>query len=328
MDLLESVEYLAQANSGNCYPKQSVEDIDTRIPYFSLCSVNAGGGSGPSKYKIEAFAFKGHDNEPRMPYVLNYLNQMVFPFVKGDLTGFYNIQLHDTYTYLNDGLDYKDVLCFGKRKDHKGPVQLPDCYMMGNWGGKYQGWVNEGIRDDMSWTDKMSKIVFAGTTTGSRDPKTNERIATCIWARDKPECDFFITNIAQIEPQRILQEVPEFRYVYRPPIPMSEQMRYKYQLVIDGNTTRWNPDVYFTNSLAFHWPSKDMLWYSPLLRDGFEYVSTDRTSLIDKFKYYEANGKEADMIIANANKMAKKVFNAEVCQRYAIALFENIADNK
>lgn len=322
MHLTDTIEYLAQSNSGTCYPKRGVEDINELLPYFSL---NKSGG----QYEINMFNYEYHDNAPRMSYVMDYLKTKVLPFVKGDLTGFYNIQLHDTYTYLNDGLDYKDVLCFGKRKSDKGPVQIADCYMLGNWGGKYQGWINETTCDPLDWKKgKMSKIVFAGTTTGSRDPQTNERIQTCIWARDKPECDFYITSIAQIEPQRILKEVPEFKYVYRPPISLVEQMKYRYQLVIDGNTTRWNPDVYFTNTLAFHWPSKDMLWYSPFFKDGFEYVGVSRGTLLDKFMYFENNPEEAEMIINNANKMACSIFDARVCQNYMIALFDNIADNK
>lgn len=321
MNLDENIEYLAHANSGSCYPKRNVEDIDTRLPYFRISKAN-------NKYKIDMFNYEKHDNAPRMPFVMNYLGTRVLPFVKGDLTGFYNIQLHDTYTYLNDGLDYKDVLCFGKLKREKGPVQIPDCYMLGDWGGKYNGWFDGSLNDEMKWSDKMNKIIFAGTTTGSRDPKVNERIQTCVWARDKPECDFYITSIAQIEPRRILQDVPLFKYIYRPPVSMSEQMKYKYQLVIDGNTTRWNPDVYFTSTLPFHWPSNDMLWYSPLLRDGFEYVGVDKDTLLNKFHYFESNPKEAEVIIHNANKMALNVFKADVCQKYMIALFDNIASNK
>jgi hypothetical protein len=324
MNLNDFILDLAQSNSGQCYPKR-LEDINTNIPYFSLKKNDVG-----NQYLIEAFNYQTHDNAPRMPYVLNYLYNNVFSNVQGDLSGYYNIQLHDTYTYLNDGIDYRDVLCFGKRKSDKGPVQIPDCYFLGDWGGKYHSWRpdnNDGI-DMMKWEDKMSKIVFAGTTTGSRDPKTNERIQTCLWGRDKDECDFYITNIAQIEPRRIFQDVLDFKYIYRPPIPLSEQVKYKYQLVIDGNTCRWNPDVYFTNTLAFHYPSNDMLWYYPFLRDKQEFVNVDKSNMIDIFKYYENNHKEAKFIIDNAKHNANRIFNSNVCKQYMINLFQCIVDNK
>jgi hypothetical protein len=327
MDLNDNIRHLAQANSVKCYPKR-LEDINKELPYFSLQKKNIGNG-----YTIQAFNYETHDNAPRMSYVLNYFSLKVFPFVEGDLSGYYNIQLHDTYSYLNDGIDYSDVICFGKRKSDKGPVQIPDCYFLGDWGAKYHSWKmdnNGGVAgiDSIDWKDKQSKIVFAGTTTGSRDPKTNERIQTCLWARDKPECDFYITNIAQIEPRRILQDVPDFKYIYRPPVPMVEQMKYRYQLVIDGNTCRWNPDVYFTNTLAFHYPSNDMLWYYPFLREKQEFVSITKDNLLNKFNYYENNQKEALFIVDNAKHIANKIFNKEVCAQYTIDLFQCIADNK
>jgi hypothetical protein len=324
MNLNDFILDLAQSNSGKCYPKQ-LEDVNRNIPYFSLKKNEIG-----NNYIIEAFNYQTHDNAPRMPYVLNYLYINVFPYVDGDLSGYYNIQLHDTYTYLNDGIDYTDVLCFGKRKSDKGPVQIPDCYFLGDWGGKYHSWKldNNGGIDKMRWEDKMSKIVFAGTTTGSRDPKVNERIQTCLWAREKDECDFYITNIAQIEPRTIFQDVPDFKYIYRPPIPLSEQIKYRYQLVIDGNTCRWNPDVYFTNTLAFHYPSNDMLWYYPFLRDKQEFVSVDKRNMINTLTYYENNHKDAKFIIDNAKHIASTIFNSNVCKEYMINLFQCIVDNK
>lgn len=321
MDLNENILFLAQANSMKCYPKR-LEDINKNIPYFSLQKNSMG-----NNYTIKAFNYETHDNAPRMPYVLNYLSFNVFPYVVGDLSGYYNIQLHDTYTYLNDNIDYTDVLCFGKKKHDKGPVQLPDCYFLGDWGGKYHSWRSGGI-DKVDWKDKQSKIVFAGTTTGSRDPIINDRIQTCIWAQNKPECDFYITSIAQIDPKRIFREVPDFKYIYRQPMNISEQMKYRYQLVIDGNTCRWNPDVYFTNTLAFHYPSNDMLWYYPLLREQQEFVSVNKDSMLNKFRYYENNPTEAKFIIENAKHTANKIFNKDVCSQYTIALFQCIADNK
>jgi hypothetical protein len=121
MDIEQNLQWLAQCNSGTCRPKRK-EEIDSTLPYFNVIKGDMG------KYKIEAFNYETHDNAPRMPHVCNWLLNRIFPSVSGDLCGYYNIQLHDNYSYLRDGKDYTDVLCFGKLKDDKGPVQLPDCY--------------------------------------------------------------------------------------------------------------------------------------------------------------------------------------------------------
>lgn len=316
MNIVDNIEWLGQCNASTCRPKR-LDELDMELPYFSVSKNDMG------KLEVKGFNYENHDNAPRMPYVCNFLQHSIFPYVKGDLSGYYNIQLHDTYTYLNDGKDYSNVLCFGKRKGDKGPVQIPDCYFMGDWGGKYRQ-----IQDNIPWADKMSKIIFAGTTTGSRNPKTNERINVCLWAQDKEVCDFYITNIAQIEPKALFSEVPDFKYIYRPPIPLAEQLNYRYQLVIDGNTCRWNPDVYFTNSMAFTLPSDDMLWYYPLLCDATHYIGVTKEDILKKYSYFEANPKEAGLVTSNANRLAKQLFNLNACRLYTVALFEDIASNK
>jgi hypothetical protein len=200
---------------------------------------------------------------------------------------------------------------------------------MSDWGGKYHR-----FQDTLSWTNKKQKIVFVGTTTGSREPKQNKRINTCLWALDNGRdrfCDFWITNIAQIDAKKIFAEVPKFRYIFRPPMPLSEQMTYKYMLSIDGNTCRWNPDACFMNTLSLCLPSKDMLWYSPLFMDKQHHVNVDTTegsnNLLKVFSYYENNHNEAVRIIQNANELGKSLFTPQICQSYTVQLFEGIAEN-
>ena len=328
MNFDEHVSWLARVNSGKCYPKR-LDDIDKSLPYFKVSK------NMMDKYVCEPFNFETHDNAPRMPYVLRYLLDNVFPYVRGDVSGYYNIQLHDHYSYLKDGKCYDNVLCFGGMKGceigGKWTVQLPDCYFMGNWGGKY-----DKFWDDAIWENKKKKVVFAGTTTGSREPKENVRINTCLWALDEGRdryCDFWITNIAQMDAKKIFTDLPRFRYVFRPPVPLEEQMKYRYMLGIDGNTCRWNPDVYFMKTLSLCLPSQDTLWYSSMFKDGEHFVEVNTLenhpkSLTKTFKYYESNMCDAVRIIENANQLAKMLFNPEVCQKYTIQLFENIVQNK
>jgi hypothetical protein len=86
-------------------------------------------------------------------------------------------------------------------------------------------------------------------------------------------------------------------------------------------------------TLSLCLPSQDTLWYSSLFKDGEQFVEVNTQeshprSLTKTFKYYESNGHDATRIIANANKLAKKLFSPEVCQKYTIQLFENIAENR
>jgi hypothetical protein len=311
MNFKDSIELLGSVNSATCYPKK-YNEINLDLPYIRI-----------SNGKIDMFNYKTHDNAPRMSYVCQFLSEEVLPNVKGNVNGYFNIQLHDTYTYLNDGINYKDVLCFGKNKSHKGPVMLPDCYFMGDWGKKYHN-----VADNLKFEQKIDKICFYGTTTGNKNPLLNERIQTCLWAIDKPVCDFYITKIAQIEPSDIIKNIHNFNNIYAQPIDFNSQSKYKYQLRIDGNTRKWDADAYFINSLALALPSKDMLWYESLINENTHFVEVTQDTMINKFNYFQENGNEAKLIIQNANRLANQLFNFKTAKDYTISLFENIAFNK
>ena len=272
------------------------------------------------------FNYETADNAPRMPYIKEYLEHQVFPFVDRscDLTGYYSIQLHDSYTYLDDGKNYDNVFTFAKYKKDKGPVLFPDSYMMGNWGGQHNT-----LRDDIEWKNKKNKVVWKGTTTGNTDPIKNERIKTCLWSlKHRDICEFNITNVAQMNPGDALQKIPNFRDIFSKQMNQQEQMNYKYHLSMDGNTCNWSVWPYFTKSLVFKYTSSEMLWYYPVFRNETHFVEVDRNSIVKQFDYYENNPREAQFIVENANRFAKEMFNPVVTQRYTINLFESIAHNK
>jgi len=318
MNTKETVDWFATAHSGTMYPKRK-EELDGRLPYFEIVK------NAYDRYDVVGYNYERADNAPRMPYLTEYLKHNVLPFLEGgcDATGCYPVQLHDSYTYLNDGLDYKDVFTFAKYKDDKGPVLLPDMYMIGNWGNAHRT-----IRDTTPWNDKKKAIVWKGTTTGKRVPKDNERIKMCLWALDKKNfCEFNITNVAQMEPDKVLSQVPRFPEIYGKPMNQEEQMKYRYHLVMDGNTCSWNVWNFLTKSLVFKHKSREMLWYYPLLRDKTHFVEVEKGTIENAFRYYENNGTEAQWITCNANRFSDLMFNPYITQQYTISLFESIAHN-
>ena len=317
MNQFDIVKYLAIQNAGSAYPKR-FEDLDTSIPYLKIKK------NSYDRWQVEGHGHQGHDNEPRMHFMTEYINQNILPNIdpKSDLDGYYPIQLHDSYTYLNDDKNYKHVMSYSKFTNDNKPVLLPDMYMLCNWGNQLQN-----ISDPYKkWEEKKRKVCFFGTTTGSRDPLKNERINTCLWARDKRDyCDFYITNVAQMDPKNIqnLQEI------YSKPVDLNEQMKYAYIMTMDGNTCPFHCNSYFLNSLTFKYKSKEMLWYYPLLQNKSHFVEVDVNNMNNTFKYYENNKKEAEFIISNANQFAKNWFNKPIIpQQYMVTLFETISLNK
>lgn len=319
MNKKETIEWLADVQSTNMYPKRR-DQVNETIPFFEIFRNNFG------RYDMNCYNYEQADNAPRMPFVKNYLTHQILPFLssKCDVSGFYNIQLHDSYCYLNDSKDYTNVFTFTKFKIDKGPVLLPDSYMMGNWGNQLNN-----ISDNLPWESKQSKIIWKGTTTGNTNPKLNQRIKTCLWGLTKPDItEFNITNIAQMSVESVLESVPNFRDIYGQPMNQNEQMKFRYHLSMDGNTCNWSVWPYCTKSLVFKYKSPEMLWYYPIMQNKTHFVEVDIKNMEDQFQYYENNQKEAEFIIKNANEFSKSMFNPLVTQNYTIRIFENISQNR
>lgn len=325
MNLNENILYLAQSSAKHLYPKR-LEEINKLLPYIHIYK------NSSNKLDIEAFNYAQHDNAGRMDIIKYYFKFAIFPNITRDISGHYNIELHDSYTYLerekNYARDmYNGVLTFSKFKKHSGPVLLPDPYMITNWYGR-----SSNIQDHVNFGDKLNKACFYGTTTGNRRPLLNERIKICLWAVDKKKyCDFKITNIAQMSQQDIIKDysMNDFLSIYNStPVSMEQQMKYKYNFIMDGNTCKFDVWNYNTNSLTLKYFSDEMLWYYPLLCNKYHFVECkDKDSIINNITYYNNNTKEAEFIIHNSKNIYNDLFTIGNHMQYTTALFENMIKN-
>lgn len=319
MNLQDTITYLAQVNSRTCYPKRR-DDVDESIPYFQVFKNDLG------RYDMRTFAYEKHDNAPRMQLWESYLRSSIFPNIDPtiDISGYYNIELHDSYTYLNNNKDYKNVLCFSKYKKDSDPILIPDPYMICNYGGMLNT-----INDEADWNKKKNKIVFCGTTTGHRDPLLNDRIKLCLWSLDKRDwCDFYITKVAQMDISDIESKIPNFTSISKQPLSIPDQLAYKYHLSMDGNTCRFDTWYYKTNNVVLKYDSKEMLWYYPFFQNETHYCDVNTDNMKNTIEFFNNNPQHAYCMIYNTKKLSQMLFRPIVHQMYTINLFENIAANK
>jgi hypothetical protein len=317
MQTQDNIIYLAQANSKGFAPRRE-EEVDKTLPYFQIQKNDIG------KYSINTFNYETHDNAPRMDMWSNYLTTSIFPNVDPNIniSGFYNIELHDSYTYLKNNKNYKNVFTFSKFKHDPSPILIPDPYMICNWGNSLNS-----LNDDQDWDKKMNKVCFYGTTTGIRDPFQNERIKLCLWARDKRQyCDFYITNVAQMSLDDF-KKVNGFDDIYHQRVTMEQQSKYKYHLMIDGNTCRFDVWHFKMNNVIFKYPSNEMLWYYPFLQDDNHYVEVNKDNIFSKMQFFNSNPLNAQCMIFNAKKLGLTLFRPLIHQIYTINLFETMAMN-
>lgn len=322
MDNAESIIYTAKMNAQHLHPYSDVSDVNEDLPYFHIYK------NQMNQYQIHGYNHENHDNSDRMTFIKAVLQQMVFPNISREcnINGYYNIELHDSYSYLNNGINYKNCLTWSKSKSDKQGVLLPDVYHLCAYNGKLSQ------IDSIPWDKKAEKISFYGTTTGDRNPSNNTRIKTCLWSIDKRDlCDFYITNIAQMSYESIKQKYDNVDAVLKQPVPPSEIHKYKYNLDIPGNTCSWDrvPLILNSKTLLFKMPCNDMCFYYPFLQSGSHYVHVNNVNDIEnKTNYYRNNPHECAFIINNANRFVKNYLQQHHALLYLVNLLEEASFNR
>ena len=323
MNATDAIISLAQDNGKIFSPLTEDEIEDIEVPYFEVVKDS----NGPAGYNIRMYNFEKHDNAPRMPYYCEYLLKNIFPNVnsKCDLTGYYPIELHDSYSYLNNDKCYDNVLTFSKRKQDKFPVLIPDPFQIANYGGRL------GISDPVKWESKEDKVGFFGVTTGNKDPRKNQRLNICKWSIDNRDIsEFYITRIAQIEPNNVIKHYPNFNKMSCNPVQQETQYKYKFLLSADGNTASYDRLCWImkSNSLLFKYESDDILWYYPLILENTHFASVTTDTLRSKYEFYKNNPNISQLMTTNSNQFVKTFITPVNTMLYTTYLFENFADNK
>jgi hypothetical protein len=326
MDTLDLISHIAAAEAKGYRRGISREaDVDARVPYF--CIKRSASGARYARYEVAGHNAAGHDNEPRMDFVCDFLRTHVLPYVDPlvDVSGFFNIELHDSYSYLPDHEEYRDCLTFSRRKKDSHMTVIPNPYQMGNYGN---GQFNNLASDDVPWDKKSDTLFFAGSTTGSRDPLKNERIRACCWALQHPGAtNFKISGVVQMSADEFTSKVPQARDIVCDPVPLKANFAHKYLVNIAGNTCAWSrvPMVMASKSLLMHMYHGDMEWFYPLMIEGTHFVGCATHTLLSKHKFARENAQLTQFIIANANKFCSAFLGRNQAALYMTALLESIA---
>lgn len=315
---LDLIHDLAKNNAKNIKIIDNEDNIEKDKPYFQILKDSNGG------WDIKGYNYKDHDNVDRMKLYMDYFKKDIFPNILSntEISGYYSIQPHDGYAYLKDNKSYDNTFVFSKNNLMKWkPCLLPDPYFIQNWGG-----ANQSVNDESDWNMKENKIIFRGTTTGNKDPNQNERINICLWSlKNHKIYDFKISKIAQIDKSTIQSAIPNFNEIWSEPLSIENQIKYKYQLSIDGNVNRFMAWSYNCNVVNFKWKSKEELFYYPLINDGDIHKIVDKNTIEDQFIYFNNNPKEAQEMIKRAKEFSKDFLRPFTHKYYTTCLFEEIA---
>lgn len=286
----------------------------------------------------------GHDNAPRLDHICAWIERRVLPHMSLDAAvaqeccGYYRIELHDSYSYLSTSKDtaserYRDAHCltFARdRTDRRASVSLlPDPFQMDDYGGMLSA-----SRDVTPWSLKTdSRVVFAGSTTGDRDPARNERVRACLWSLggDASTCtNFRLTNVVQMERAALMAVLGPHaaQRLLCPVISPADQFRHRYIANIVGNTCCWSrvPLVLSSNSVLFNVPHRDVVWYSVLMHADEHFVDAPLNRLVGIRQACEIDPRRCERIVESANRFAQTYLNSTMAAVYTRALFETMED--
>ena len=357
MDVCSAASHLADAEARRIRPITDVEGPDSdlatiearslKLPVIEIYKNDMG------RLAARGSGHHGHDNADRMALMCAFIENRVAPLVDttvADVTGYYRIELHDSFSYLPNRTRYRDsnAMVFSRPGMYMGRVAaIPDPYHISNFGGLLDA-VRAGRSTSVPWASKKDAMLFAGTTTGHRDPVRNARIQACLWALKRPDRAVFkITNVAQMTMDDITRAIPEhvrssIHSIFHPPIPVPVHFDFKYLVNVVGNTACWSrvPMILSSNSLLLNVEHEDIMWYSPLIVDGTHYIGSGGETFVESdssgpskspldraYQWCRDNDRECQEIVKNANKLSDTLFAPTMCEAYMAHFLETCAYN-
>lgn len=265
----------------------------------------------------------------------NYLRkEMVVNIFKNEIKNLLNIKKKFILKInLHDNSHLEKVLTFGSKINSDKSVLIPDLYQM----SYYNDSIIYGKNDKLEFNNKINKIIFCGSSTGSTELNLNQRVNNCIWSIKnswaKENTFFKITNIIQINNIQLsnyaIKNDVQLKNIMSKNISIYEQLRYKYILSIDGNTWAWDRPVWImsSNSLFLKYDSDNIGWYYPFLKESIHYVGVNQDNMEKKYNFFENNSNQSIEIIKNSKNFVTDYCSEEAWKFYLKNLFEEISDN-
>lgn len=112
-------------------------------------------------------------------------------------------------------------------------------------------------------------------------------------------------------------------------IPVTEHLRFKYQILVDGNSCAYSRAFWqlFSNCVIFKQESPNIQWYYKALTPYVHYIPVhhDFGDLIEKMRWAEAHDKKIKTISKNAQKFASQNLRRADVSYYMVLLLREYA---
>lgn len=171
---------------------------------------------------------------------------------------------------------------------------------------------------DFPYDKKIDKAIWRGSTTGGAYSINNyefhPRYKLVKLAAQFPDLiDAKFNNLVFID-NEVKDKFHKLNYVSKS-LSIADHLKYKYQILVDGNTTSWSRAYWqlFSNSIIFKHNSDNIQWYYDCLVPYVHYipVKNDFSDLIEKINWAKKNDDQVKKIIKNANYFANNNLKKE-----------------
>ena len=229
-----------------------------------------------------------------------------------------DILLHDFVGIQHVTPEYPhSVLGFSKDVRDAVNICIPDRYaMMG-----YRGMLD--IPDPVPLDSKRNVMLCIGSSTGTLDPATNQRLRVCEFAASREYLRAHISEIVNLDPR----DVPA-PYLHEP-MTIPEQHAFRHLLVVDGNTACWDrlPWILASGSVCWKLDSSHECWYYPLLTPWVHYIPCSLETLDATWALVSQDIELQRRIVRRATEFARTVLSHESHALYTRTLLDTIASN-
>ncbi len=218
------------------------------------------------------------------------------------------------------------LFCFAKKKTEQTGVLFPDFE---NIVGFYP-WRQTTIDASQKhlWESKLNKAIWRGGLCGEDEYVENgcyesfPRMKAVRLSIERP--DLIDARFTQ-SGAGLYKNFEENESLYlSSKIPISEQIKYKYQILVDGVTCAYSRTFWqlLSNCLVLKQESENCQWYYPGLKANVHYIplKEDISDLAEKIQWAKSHDAECKRIAAAGTRFANEWLGREECLFYVYHL--------
>jgi hypothetical protein len=228
------------------------------------------------------------------------------------------------------------LFSFAKRSQDRGIILIPDHAALAGYIEEKEE-LEKG-NTSYPWHLKKNKALWRGVNSGFlpgsldfMNPNNFQqypRVILCKLSKENSDLlDAGFTSLTHVGLQ--MKEILNRLGYVKDYVSISEHLKYKYQILIDGYTCAWHRGYWqlFSNCVMIKQTSPDFQWYYGELEPYVHFIPVDNqlNDLIEKIKWAQQHDNEVKQIVQNANHFADTHLNYEDIMLYIYLLLTEYA---